>query len=115
MPSPYTSTHSESLLFIGAGATARLGMPPTNDQTKILRSLSDDARQDEAHVILKRYFAEKDLAKVTAFFKFLDGSGESHFLLLTWNMQGQYLESPVTASVCKSEFWSFAASMTGTP
>lgn len=87
MPSPYTSTHSESLLFIGAGATARLGMPPTNDQTKILRSLSDDARQDEAHVILKRYFAEKDLAKVTAFFKFLDGSGESNYLLSTSDLE----------------------------
>jgi hypothetical protein len=71
MPSPYTPTHSETLVFIGAGATATLGMPTTDDQSKILRSLSDRSKQGEANAILKKYFSEKDLSKLTAFLSFL--------------------------------------------
>ena len=81
MPAPYTPTHSETLVFIGAGATATLGMPPTDDQSKILRSLSAHSKRGEANSILKKYFSEKDLSKLTAFLSFLDGSEESNFLI----------------------------------
>ena len=81
MPAPYSPTHSETLVFIGAGATATLGMPTTDDQSKILRSLSDRSKQGEANAILKKYFSEKDLSKLTAFLSFLDGSEKSNFLI----------------------------------
>ena len=87
MSSEYTPTHSETLVFIGAGATASLGMPTTDDQSKILRSLSGQSMKDEADAILKKYFSEKDLSKVTAFLNFLDGSGESNFLISNFDLE----------------------------
>ena len=73
--------HSETLVLIGAGATASLGMPPTDDQTKIFRSLSDDKKTVEAKNVLKKYFSEKDLLKLDAFLSFLDGKADNYFLI----------------------------------
>ncbi len=81
MFSEYNPTHSEVLAIIGAGATASLSMPPTNDQTKILRFLSVASKQREAETFLRKYFSGKDLLKFSAFLKFLDGNGESIFFV----------------------------------
>ena len=70
MPSPYTPTHSETLVFIGAGATATLGMPSSDNQTKIFRNLCDEEKSNEE--ILSPYFSEPDLSNVIHFLDFLD-------------------------------------------
>ncbi len=70
MPAPYTPTHSETLVFIGAGATATLGMPSSDNQTKIFRNLCDEEKSNEE--ILSPYFSESDLSKVIHFLDFLD-------------------------------------------
>ena len=69
MPAPYTPTHSETLVFIGAGATASLGMPSTDEQTKIFRALCGNEKSKEE--ILSSYFLGTDLTKVIAFLDFL--------------------------------------------
>ena len=66
----YTPTHSETLVFIGAGATATLGMPSSDNQTKIFRNLCDEEKSKEE--ILSPYFSEPDLSKVIHFLNFLD-------------------------------------------
>ncbi|MBD5448391.1 MAG: hypothetical protein HDR32_11840 [Treponema sp.] len=67
----FNSRHSEVLVVIGAGATAKLGMPQTADQSKLFRALSkDDANLKE---ILKEFFGDKDLSKMVSFLKVLDG------------------------------------------
>lgn len=70
MPVAYTPTHSETLVFIGAGATAKLGMPSSNDQTTIFRDLCKKEASKEAS--LSKFFSEPDLQKVLAFLSFLD-------------------------------------------
>lgn len=70
MPVAYTPTHSETLVFIGAGATAKLGMPSSNDQTTIFRDLCKKEASKEAS--LSKFFSEPDLQKVVAFLSFLD-------------------------------------------
>ena len=70
MFSEYTPTHSETLVFIGAGATATLGMPSSDNQTKIFRNLCDEEKSKEE--ILSPYFSEPDLSKVIHFLNFLD-------------------------------------------
>ena len=66
----YTPTNSETLVFIGAGATASLGMPSTDEQTKIFRDLCGNEKTKEE--ILSSYFSGSDLTKVIAFLDFLD-------------------------------------------
>ena len=66
----YTPTNSETLVFIGAGATASLGMPSTDEQTKIFRDLCGNEKSKEE--ILSSYFSGSDLTKVIAFLDFLD-------------------------------------------
>ncbi len=66
----YTPTHSETLVFIGAGATAKLGMPSSNDQTTIFRDLCKKEVSKEAS--LSNFFSGPDLQKVVAFLSFLD-------------------------------------------
>jgi len=70
MSDQYTPTHSETLVFIGAGATAKLGMPSSNDQTTIFRDLCKKEASKEAS--LSKFFSEPDLQKVLAFLSFLD-------------------------------------------
>ena len=58
--------HSEVIVVIGAGATAKLGMPQTAGQSELFRKLSkDDANLKE---ILKEFFSGKDLDKIVSFF-----------------------------------------------
>ena len=66
----YTPTNSETLVFIGAGATASLGMPSTDEQSKIFRDLCEGKKSKEE--ILSSYFSGSDLTKVIAFLDFLD-------------------------------------------
>lgn len=66
----YTSTNSETLVFIGAGATSALGMPSSDQQSKIFRNLCDEKKSKEE--ILSSYFTKSDLTKVIAFLDFLD-------------------------------------------
>ena len=73
----HSSTHSETLVFIGAGATAMLGMPSTQSQTNILRELSDGKKKP--YEILKDFFYAEDLKKVSAFLKMLDETGKDYF------------------------------------
>ena len=68
--SEYSPTNSETLVFIGAGATAQLGMPSTGDQTNVFRVLSSGKDITE---LLRQWFIGDDLNKVLAFLKFLDG------------------------------------------
>ncbi len=70
MLAQYIPTHSETLVFIGAGATAKLGMPSSNDQTTIFRDLCKKEASKEAS--LSKFFSEPDLQKVVAFLSFLD-------------------------------------------
>lgn len=73
----YTPTHSETLVVIGAGATATLGMPSSNEQSKIFRELIDGEKSKRE--IFNDSFSEPDLAKVVSFLEFLDGSGKELF------------------------------------
>lgn len=70
MLAQYIPTHSETLVFIGAGATAKLGMPSSNDQTTIFRDLCKKEASKEAS--LSKFFSEPDLQRVVAFLSFLD-------------------------------------------
>ena len=70
MSATFTPTNSETLVFIGAGATATLGMPSTDEQTKIFRDLCGNEKSKEK--ILSPYFSGSDLTKVIAFLDFLD-------------------------------------------
>lgn len=70
MPAPYSPTHSETLVFIGAGATATLGMPSSDNQTKIFRNLCDEEKAKKE--IFSPYFSEPDLSKIIHFLDFLD-------------------------------------------
>lgn len=86
MQADFSHTSSEVLVFIGAGATSALGMPSTDDQTDILRKLSeaqksDGAEFEEVQKTLQKYFSEKDVQKINAFFKVLDGTNESNFII----------------------------------
>ncbi|MBQ7537605.1 MAG: hypothetical protein IJT42_01395 [Treponema sp.] len=79
MSSEYTPINSETLVFIGAGATATLGMPSTYGQTEIFRKLSETETADEAEVELSKYFSSPDLEKIICFLNLLDGSESSIF------------------------------------
>ena len=61
MAKTFSTINSETLVFIGAGATAQLGMPSTYDQTKILRSLCTGVQS--VSELLKSFFYENDLKK----------------------------------------------------
>lgn len=66
-------TNSETLVIIGAGATAALGMPTTDKQTKILRDLSNASGDySSTHKTLGEYFYKNDLDKVVRFLQVLD-------------------------------------------
>lgn len=69
----FSPTHSETLVFIGAGATAKLGMPQTSTQTKIFRELSNDGADYKKILSDYDYFSPKDLSKIDSFLKVLDG------------------------------------------
>ena len=86
MQNRFVPQSSEVLVFIGAGATASLGMPTTDDQSHILRSLVC-GKMEEARERLEKYFGGDDLRKIDAFFKMLDGSGESNFLVSDEDLQ----------------------------
>lgn len=70
----FNTRHSEVLVVIGAGATAKLGMPQTAEQSKLFRELSK--AKDDANLtkILKEFFKNKDLDKMVSFLKVLDGN-----------------------------------------
>ncbi|MDY6398124.1 MAG: hypothetical protein SPL22_10385 [Treponema sp.] len=70
----FNPLNSEVLVFIGAGATASLGMPQTATQTKIFRDLSKE--QADYKEVLEEHdcFSAKDLSKIVSFLKILDGN-----------------------------------------
>ncbi len=74
MLSPFIPRHSEVLVVIGAGATAKLGMPQSSAQSDVFRALSKD--NVDYTKVLKEYFTGDDLSKIVSFFKALDGSNE---------------------------------------
>lgn len=74
MPSIFIPRHSEVLVVIGAGATAKLGMPQSSDQSDVFHALSNDNANYEK--VLKVYFKGNDLSKIVSFFKALDGDNE---------------------------------------
>ena len=58
----FSPHHSKNLVFIGAGATAALGMPTTNDQTQIFRKMQKSEESKEE--LLKKYLKGDDLKKL---------------------------------------------------
>lgn len=78
MFSSFIPTNSEVLVFIGAGATARLGMPSTYDQTRIFRNLAKANSITETKSLLSEFFTEPDLSKILAFLNLLDGAEKSN-------------------------------------
>lgn len=74
MLSPFIPRHSEVLVVIGAGATAKLGMPQSSAQSDVFRTLSK-GNVDYAEV-LKKYFKGEDLSKIVSFLKALDGNNK---------------------------------------
>lgn len=72
MNEDFFPVNSETLVVIGAGATAALGMPTTEKQTEIFRNLSEAKSDEEIKKCLSEYFIKQDLAKVLAFLKLLD-------------------------------------------
>ena len=74
MSSSFIPRHSEVLVVIGAGATAKLGMPQSSDQSDVFHALSNDNANYEK--VLKVYFKGNDLSKIVSFFKALDGDNE---------------------------------------
>lgn len=75
MQSEYFPQNSEVLCVIGAGATAALGMPTTDSQTKIFRALCDNKKS--AREILKDWFSDNDLEKIIKFLEILDSAEEN--------------------------------------
>lgn len=75
----YLPQNSEVLCVIGAGATAALGMPSTDSQTKIFRSLCDDKKSKKE--ILKDWFSDSDLEKIVKFLELLDGTENNQILV----------------------------------
>ena len=67
----FSPLHSEVLVIIGAGATAKLGMPQSGAQTDVFRKLSEENADYES--ILKEYFSSDNLSMMVSFFKILDG------------------------------------------
>ncbi len=61
-----STTWSETLVFIGAGATALLGMPQTNEQTKFFRNLSIPGGRKKLSDFTQNFDA-KDLARLEDF------------------------------------------------
>ena len=78
MQSSFTPINSEVLVFIGAGATSKLGMPSTYDQTQIFRNLSDVKDDIKKKELLQKYFSSPDLEKVLAFLNLLDGTEKNN-------------------------------------
>ena len=72
MQSSFSPTNSEVLVFIGAGATSKLGMPSTYDQTQIFRNLSDVKDDIKEKELLQKYFSSPDLERILAFLNLLD-------------------------------------------
>ena len=72
MNKEFSPTHSENLVFIGAGATAALGMPSTYAQTRIFRNLAESETDKDIEEALSNYFDEPDRSKVLALLKLLD-------------------------------------------
>lgn len=66
----FSPHHSKTLVFIGAGATAALGMPTTKDQTQIFRKLQKSEESKEE--LLKKYLKGDDLKKLIYFLDILD-------------------------------------------
>lgn len=85
MAKTFSPINSETLVFIGAGATSQLGMPSTYDLTKILRSLCNGGQ--ETIELLKKFFYESDLKKVNAFLKMLEGSRENNLEISTMDIE----------------------------
>ena len=79
MPTSFPQQHSETLVFIGAGATAALKMPSTNDQSKIFRALINAEKTDDAKPELGEWFSEPDLSKIICFLNLLEGTEDSIF------------------------------------
>lgn len=74
----FSPIHSETLVFIGAGATAKLGMPSSADQTQTFRNLLETKNDADVKQQLKDYFSSPDLEKIVAFLGFLDGTEKSN-------------------------------------
>ena len=79
MVQEFQPIHSETLVFIGAGATASLKLPQTSDQTKIFRALSVKKKADESRIELSEWFSEQDLSKIICFLNLLYGTEKSIF------------------------------------
>ena len=79
MQHDFTPTHSETLVFIGAGSTAKLGMPSTDAQIKIFRKLAETKKAAEAKKHLEEWFLSPDLEKIIAFLNLLDGTENNIF------------------------------------
>ena len=77
MTTDYSPINSEVLVFIGAGATASLGMPTSDTQTKIFRNLCEEKKTKEE--ILSEHFSGSDLKKTISFLELLDGDGINFF------------------------------------
>lgn len=74
MPSPFSPRHSEVLVIIGAGATAKLGMPQSVEQSDVFRALAKvDANYEE---VLKKYLKGDDLSNIVSLLKALDGGNK---------------------------------------
>ena len=72
MKDDFTPTHSDNLVFIGAGATAALGMPSTFAQTQIFRNLSEAKNDEDIEKALLKHFNEPDRSRIIAFLNLLD-------------------------------------------
>lgn len=70
--------HSETLVFIGAGATSLLGCPSTAQQTKLFRELckNGDKSGADTRKVLADFFSGSDLDKMCDFLRLLDGNGQ---------------------------------------
>lgn len=72
MNQDFHPTNSKTLVVIGAGATAALGMPTTAKQTELFRKLAKSKKGNNTKQIIKDYFDEPDLSKVITFLELLD-------------------------------------------
>lgn len=72
MNQDFYPVNSKTLVIIGAGATASLGMPTTAKQTQVFRSLSKVENENDIRKCICDYFDEPDLSKIISFLELLD-------------------------------------------
>ncbi len=97
----FFSVSSETLVFIGAGATKALGMPQTSDQTDVFRALSNAKTAIEVKKELSEYLFFFDLLSDDVFGKRafcdghsfnLDGGGLFSKMGATWFVSYSYYQ-----------------------